>query len=168
VRDFADWLHLTAPSVAIQSTFWFIRLLQAVHLITASVVAGSGVLLALRVLGWQRADVPFDAVWRRFAPWLVGGLALMLATGALQTLGDPVREFTATSYWVKLALLGAAGAGTLWLARGAKRSSALAAEFSFAAKLVAVALILCWLALPLLGRMIAYDRAIWGSLSLRT
>jgi hypothetical protein len=168
VRDFADWLHLTAPSVAIQSTFWFIRLLQAAHLITAGVVAGSGVALALRVLGRQRADVPFDAVWRRFAPWLVGGLAVMLVTGALQTLGDPVREFTATSYWVKLALLGAAAAGTLWLVQGARRSSAPAEEFSFAAKLVAVAVILFWLALPWLGRMIAYDRALWGSLSLRT
>ena len=31
----------------------------------------------------------------------------MLATGLAQTLGDPVRELTATSYWVKLALAAA-------------------------------------------------------------
>jgi hypothetical protein len=34
-------------------------------------------------------------------------------------------------------------------------------------KLIAVGLIACWLALPPLGRMIGYDLAIWGSLSLR-
>ena len=166
MHAFAEWLSGTAPSVAIQSTFWFIRLLQATHLLAAGVVTGTGVLIALRVLGWQRADQPFEAVWRRFAPWLGGGLAVMLVTGIAQSLGDPVREFTATSYWVKMVLVLGAVAGTLRLARAGRRTPP-AADFSFATKAMAAALILCWLAVPLLGRMIAYDRAIWGSLSLR-
>ena len=103
VRAFAEWLYGTAPSVAVHSTLWLIRLLQATHLLTAGVVAGSGVMIALRAVGWLRADEPFETVWRRFAPWLVCGLAVMVSTGIAQTLGDPVREFTATSYWVKLA-----------------------------------------------------------------
>ena len=160
MRAFAEWLYGTAPSVAIHSTFWLIRLLQATHLLTAGVAVGSGVMIALRAIGWQRADEPFEAVWKRFAPWLAFSLALMAATGIAQTLGDPVREFTATSYWLKLALLLCCTFGTLLLRR--------TTEFSFAAKLAAAVLILCWLALPLLGRMIGYDLAIWGGLSLRT
>src|SRR5206468_237000 len=78
VHAFAEWLSRTAPSVAIQSTFWFIRLLQATHLITAGVACVSGVMIALRVLGAQRADQPFAAVWARFAPWLAASLGLML------------------------------------------------------------------------------------------
>ena len=167
MRALAEWLSGTAPSVAIQSTFWFIRLLQATHLLTAGVVTATGVLIALRVIGWHRADQPFDAVWRRFAPWLAGSLIIMLATGLAQTLGDPVRELTATSYWVKMLLVLGSVAGTLGLVRAGRHTSP-ADDFSFAAKLMAVGLILCWLALPLLGRMIAYDRAIWGSWSLRT
>jgi len=166
VRAFAEWLAGSAPSVAIQSTFWFIRLLQATHLLAAGVVTGTGVLIALRVLGWQRADQPFEAVWRRFAPWLAGSLAVMLATGIAQVVGDPVRELTATSYWVKMVLVAGCGIGTLALVRTARRTPP-SAGFQRTAKLVAIALILCWLAIPLLGRMIAYDRAIWGSLSLR-
>ena len=160
MRAFAEWLYGTAPSVAIHSTFWLIRLLQATHLLAAGVAVGSGVMIALRVIGWQRADQPFEAVWKRFAPWLAWSLAVMAATGAAQTLGDPVREFTATSYWLKIALLLVCALGTLLLGR--KR------ELSIAAKLAAAALIVCWLALPLLGRMIGYDLAIWGSWSLRT
>jgi hypothetical protein len=87
----------------------------------------------------------------------------MLLTGLAQTLGDPVREFTATSYWVKVGLVLCCATGTLWLARAARP-----ARVPFAAKLVAAALILFWLVIPLLGRMIAYDLAIWGRLSLRT
>jgi len=167
VRAFGEWLYGTTPSVAIHSTIWAIRLLQATHLLTAGVVAASGVMIALRALGLVRADEPFEAVWRRFAPWLAGGLAVMIATGAAQTLADPVRELTATSYWVKLALLCFCIAGTRLLYRAARRTPR-PHDFSSAAKLIAVGLILSWLALPLLGRMIGYDLAIWGSLSLRT
>jgi hypothetical protein len=168
VLTFAEWLSGTAPSVAIQSTFWLIRLLQATHLLCAGITAVSGIMIALRVLGLQRADEPFEAVWARFAPWLAWSFAFMLATGLAQTLGDPVRELTATSYWVKLALAAACALGTLWLARAARLARGPAAPPPFAAKLAAAALVLSWLALPWLGRMIAYDLAFWGELSLRT
>ena len=164
MRAFAEWLSGTAPSVAIQSTLWFIRLLQATHLLTAGVATASAVLIALRILGWHRADLPVDAVWRRFAPWLGWGLAIMVVTGALQVLGDPVRAFTATSYWVKMAFLLLSAAGTRWLARTAARQSNAP---SLSSTVLAAALIFCWLAIPLLGRTIAYDRTLWGSLSLR-
>jgi hypothetical protein len=169
VRAFAEWLSGTAPSVAIQSTFWFIRLLQATHLLTAGVVVASGVLMSLRVLGWHRADLPVDAVWRRFAPWLGWGLGVMLGTGTLQVVGDPVRAFTATSYWVKMGLLLLAVAGTRWLAGSFSASGAKAQTGTpaLASQVLAAALILCWLAIPLLGRTIAYDRMLWGDLSLR-
>jgi hypothetical protein len=166
VRAFAEWLYGTGPSIAIHSTIWVIRVLQAVHLLTAGIAATSGVMIALRAIGWQRVDEPFEVVWKRFAPWLAGSLAVMVASGIAQTLGDPVREFTATSYWVKLALLVGCVAGTLFLARVSRRTSAL--EFSSAAKVIAAGLILSWLAIAMLGRMIGYDLAIWGSLSLRT
>jgi hypothetical protein len=167
VRTFAEWLYGTGPSVAIHSTLWLIRLLQATHLLTAGVVAGSGVMIALRAAGWQRADEPFAAVWRRFAPWLLGGLAVMVATGLAQTLGDPVRELTATSYWVKLALLLYCVAATLLLARSARRAP-MPLELSRTAKLIAGGVVVSWLAIVLLGRMIGYDLAFWGDWSLRT
>jgi hypothetical protein len=167
VRALAEWLAGTPLTITIQSTLWFIRLLQATHLLAAGVAAATGILIALRVVGWHRADVPFEAVWKRFGPWLAGSCAVMLATGIGQTLGDPVRAFTATSYWVKLVLLVGATVGTLALARAGRRARP-PADFTVAAKIAAVGIILCWLAIPLLGRMIAYDRAIWGGFSLRS
>jgi uncharacterized membrane protein len=167
VRALAEWLSSTAPSVAIQSTFWLIRTLQATHLITAGVVTATGLMIALRVLELQRQDQPFRAVWARFAPWLTASLALQLLTGVAQTLGDPVRELTATSYWVKVALVVCCAGGT-WLFARAARRAAPGAGFSLAAKLAAAALVLFWLVIPMLGRMIAYDQTIWGHLSLRT
>ena len=167
MRDLAEWLNRTPVSVLIQSSFWFIRLLQATHLLTAGVVSVSGLMIALRMLGLMRADEPFDVVWRRFAPWLGGGLAVMVSTGILQTLGDPVREFTSTSYWVKMVLLVTGTTVTVLSARRL-RGTPGGGPLPMAAKIRAAALVLLWLAIVMLGRMIAYDRAIWGSLSLRT
>jgi hypothetical protein len=90
----------------------------------------------------------------------------MVVTGVAQTLGDPVREFTATSYWVKLALVLICIAGTLALARTLRASPRVGLRPS--AKVFAAALIVFWLAIVMLGRMIGYDLAIWGDLSLRT
>jgi uncharacterized membrane protein len=126
----------------------------------------SGLTIALRTLGWYRADQPFEAVWRRFAPWLGASLAVMAVTGLAQTLGDPVREFTATSYWVKVTLVIVCVAGTAWLARTARRARR-SDDLRTSARLVAAGLIVFWLAIVLLGRMIGYDLAIWGDLSLR-
>jgi hypothetical protein len=166
MRALPEWLSGTSLSVAIQTTFWFIRLLQATHLVTAGVACVSGIMIALRALEWHRADQPFAAVWRRYAPWLGWSLTLMVVTGLAQTLGDPVREFTATSYWVKLALVLICIAGTSTLARTLRASPTAALRPS--AKLFAAALIVFWLAIVMLGRMIGYDLAIWGDLSLRT
>ena len=166
MRALAEWLSGTYLSVAIQTTFWLIRLLQATHLVAAGVACVSGIMIALRALEWHRADQPFSAVWQRYAPWLGWSLAVMVVTGLAQTLGDPVREFTATSYWVKLALVSICIAGTLTLARKLRASPTAALRPS--AKLFAAALIVFWLAIVMLGRMIGYDLAIWGDLSLRT
>jgi hypothetical protein len=167
MRAFGEWLYGTAPSVAVHSTFWLVRLLQATHLLTAGVAAGSGVMIALRALRWTRADEPFEAVWRRFAPWLAGSLAVMVTTGLAQTLGDPVRELMSTSYWVKVTLVLACVLGTRWLLHASRRAPHLAAP-SLRVQVVAAALLLSWLAIALLGRMIGYDAAIWGSWSLRS
>lgn len=166
MHEFAEWLSKTNLSVAIHSSFGIIRLLQVTHLMGAGVACVSGLMIALRVLGWQRADQPFTVVWARFAPWLAASFVVMLLTGIAQTFGDPARALTSTSYFIKLALVLICLIGTLSCSRTGWRTPS-AAEFPFAAKVVAMGLLFCWLAIPLLGRMIAYDRAIWGSLSLR-
>jgi hypothetical protein len=178
MHAFAEWLSSTAPSAAVATTFWLIRLLQAAHLVTAGVAIASGLAIALRVLVLQRASEPFEEVWARFAPWLAASLAVMLLTGAAQVLGDPVRELTATSFWVKVALVLGCAAGTWGLARAVTRTPFAAHEspaaharsaerLPLAARLAAIALVAAWLLIPMLGRMIAYDKAIWGALSLR-
>jgi hypothetical protein len=165
VREFAEWLQATPLSVWIQSTTWIIPFLQSIHIVMIGVVFVSSLMVSLRVLGRVRADEPFPAVWRRFAPWMWTGITVMAITGAPLIVAEPVREFYAVSFWVKMALIvtGIACVTVMDHAfRPAGQGSQALPEFSSGAKVVAAATILIWVGVVFFGRAIAYDGAIWG------
>lgn len=186
MNDLGQWLEASSLSTAIKAVDWLIPLLQSIHIVTVGVVFVSSLMIALRVMGRMRADEPFAAVWARFAPWMWRGLVVMVVTGVLLVIGEPVREFTALSFWLKMTLLaiavvvtfvfgrtfaphGVVGEPAIVGASGVADATGVAsAEFSPAAKVVALGIILMWLAIIFLGRAIAYDVEVWGSLSLHT
>jgi uncharacterized membrane protein len=132
------------------------------------VVFVSSLMITLRVTGSVRADEPFAAVWRRFAPWMWGGLVVMALTGLTLIAGEPVREFTALSFWLKMALIAISVTSIVIFGRTVRPETltSATAEFSTGRKAAAVATVVLWLAIIFLGRAIAYDVEVWGSLSL--
>jgi uncharacterized membrane protein SirB2 len=169
VREFGGWLQSTPLSIAIQSHTWITPLLQAIHILMIGVVFVSMLMIALRVLGRVRMDESLAAVWGRFAPWLRVGLAVMTATGVILIIGEPVREFTSTSFWLKMALLATAVTSGVWFGRTVEPAAAAdapAAEPSGNLKAAVIVTIAIWVAIIFLGRAIAYDLEVWGSLSL--
>ena len=166
MHGFADWLQATSLSNTIQSVSWVIPLLQSIHILMIGVVFVSTLMIALRVLGSMRADQPFALVWRRFAPWMWTGLCVMAATGLLLVIGEPVREFTALSFWLKLLLIAIAIASTGLYGRSLRPVAAVApTQFPLPAKAASVLIVVVWLTIIFLGRAIAYDKEVWGSLS---
>lgn len=186
-------LEESALSQAIKAATWLIPLLQSIHIVTIGVVFVSSLMIALRVMGQMRTDEPFAAVWTRFAPWMWYGLVVMAVTGVVLVLGEPVREFTALSFWLKMSMLAVAVTATFVFGRtfgpaGSQRpdtgeparaggttgagsvayagaSAAASAEFSPRAKATAAGILVLWLAIIFLGRAIAYDVEVWGALS---
>jgi hypothetical protein len=167
VHAFSRWLEATSLSHTVKTVTWVIPLLQSIHIVMIGVVFVSSLMIALRVLGRVRADEPFEAVWQRFAPWMWTGLCLMALTGLTLVIGEPVREFTALSFWIKMSLLVLGVTSTVLYGRSLRRAVIVApAEFSVSAKLASVFIVVLWLTVIFLGRAIAYDREVWGSLSL--
>jgi uncharacterized membrane protein SirB2 len=150
VIAFAQWLSTTPFSIAIQSRTWLIALLQAIHILTIGFVFVSMLMYALRVLGRIRVDESLEAVWARFAGWLWGGIAVMAFTGILLIVGEPVRQASALSFWLKMTMIIIGVTGLLVLRRTASR-------------VLAVGVILVWIAIIFLGRAIAYDLEVWES-----
>ncbi len=164
---FGEWIATTPLSVFIKSHLWVTPLLQSIHILVIGVVFIAVLMIALRVLGHMRTDEPFEAVWKRFSPWLWYGLVVMLATGIVLTVGEPVREFTAFSFWLKMSLIVIAVTTATLFGRSVRPAAQQGnAEFSSAVKLGATATIAVWVAIMFLGRAIAYDVEVWGSLHL--
>ncbi len=166
MHELAQWLQGSSLSVTIQSAGWVVPLLQSIHILMIGVVFVSSLVIALRALGRMRADEPFAAVWGRFAPWMWGGLVVMTLTGATLVIAEPVREFSSLSFWLKMTLLAVGITGTALLGHSLRPTApATGPGFPVAAKATAIALIVLWLAIIFLGRAIAYDTEVWGSLS---
>ncbi len=62
-------------------------------------------MIDLRILGWAGMDQTLRQTTNRFGPWLTGALYLMLATGILMVIGEPVRELVTFSFWLKMFLV---------------------------------------------------------------
>ncbi|MEY2854046.1 MAG: hypothetical protein RL030_1178 [Pseudomonadota bacterium] len=151
----AQWLGTTPLSQAIQSRTWLIALLQGLHILMIGLVFVSMLMVALRVLGRVRNDETIDEVWSRFAPWLWGGLSVMIGTGVLLIIGEPERQAHALSFWIKMALVVIA----VWGARMLRKRPT---------KDLAWFMILIWILIIFLGRAIAYDVEVWGTWHLGT
>lgn len=167
MHAFAGWLQATSASSIIKTVSWIIPLLQSIHILTIGVVFVSSLMIALRVLGYMRADEALVVVWQRFAPWMWGGLIVMAVTGLTLVVAEPVREFTALSFWIKMLLVLTAVTGSVLYGRLLLRvERAAPADFPVSAKAASIAIVVVWLAIIFLGRAIAYDKEVWGSLSL--
>ena len=169
MKQFALWLSTTSPSVFIQEhNAWTIPAIQSIHIVGIALVMGSVLMIDLRILGWAWSDQTLQPDRRRFGPWLTGSLWLLLATGLLMVIGEPVRELVTFSFWLKMALvaIGAlvavvvpADAPPARAAVGRARSST-----GRSVKALAVVTFLVWACVIVLGRLIAYDH-VWGSWS---
>jgi hypothetical protein len=165
--DFAHWLASTSASLWVQTHLWVTPLLQSIHIVMIGVVFIAVFMIALRVLGMVSTDETFAAVWKRFSPWMWIGIPVMAMTGIVLSIGEPVREASAMSFWVKMTLIVIGILGALAFSRTLRPLAHVGSvQFSGGAKLVAVGTLVLWLFIIFLGRAIAYDVEVWGSLHL--
>jgi putative copper export protein len=164
VKAFAEWLSTTHPSVWFQEQYaWFIPAVQSIHIVAIAMLVGSVLMINLRVLKVIGTDQTLQQTAKRFGPWLTAALCVLLASGSLLVIGEPVRELVTFSFWLKMFLV-ALGAtiAAMFRARLNKYGESLADNS--AARFWAVFTLLIWICVIFLGRLIAYDH-IWGSWS---
>ena len=168
MKQFAEWLSTTLPSVYIQEhNAWAIPTIQSIHIVGIAMVMGSVLMIDLRILGWAGMDQTLRQTSRRFGPWLTGSLSLLLATGILMVIGEPVRELVTFSFWLKMALVavGTVVAAIFQAALGRHEQpweETLVHRPSIRG--LAILTVLIWAGIIVLGRLIAYDH-VWGAWS---
>jgi hypothetical protein len=168
VKHFAEWLSTTSPSLFLQEhNTWAIPAIQSIHIVGIALVMGSVLMIDLRILGWAGSDLTLQQTSRRFGPWLTASLWLLLATGVLMVIGEPVRELVTFSFWLKMTLV-AIGAIVAAIFRISLRRHERQWEETLvhrsSIKGLAVLTFFVWTVVIVLGRFIAYDH-VWGAWS---
>lgn len=168
MNDFAVWLSTTSPSIFLQThEVWMIPVIQSLHIVGIGIAVGSALMLSLRALGWAGVDQTVTETQLRFWPWLVGALCLLLASGGLLVIAEPVRELVTFSFWLKMVcvtmLVSLAVAFRVSVRREGEHWEQVLARRT-AVRLAALLVFLLLGGIILLGRLIAYDH-IWGPLS---
>ena len=158
-RPVADWLSTTALSKTLQDQAWVVPTSQSIHIIAVSVVFGSAVMINLRVLGVGRRGRSVSELSATLIPWMWRGLAVLLLTGVVQTIAEPVRQFVTPMFWAKMTMIVVVAAMTAWYANAVRGHASQwdgAASRPARAKVFAILSTLLWLAIIVCGRFIGY------------
>jgi hypothetical protein len=163
-QPFASWAAATALGAGISGSNWLFAAIESFHLAGLAVLGGAVVLVDLSLLGVALADEPLPALSRDAEPWLLAGLAVTIASGALLFLSEATKFYSA-GFWdsaeapfvAKMVFLFAAIGFTFtvrrrWL-RAADRP---AGRPSARDRIVATTSLLLWLAVGVGGRAIGF------------
>jgi hypothetical protein len=153
------WLEQTPLSQAIQVTNWVVPTVQTVHILAIAVVAGSALMIDLRLIGRFATDQPLKRVLSRFLPFVWLPLLILLASGAIMIIGEPSRSLKNPAFQLKMALLIAALIVTGLIQTLHRHDSTFGERSSGRrgiAASIAVVSMLIWTGIIFAGRWIAY------------
>jgi hypothetical protein len=160
---FSQWLAATPLSEAVQNILWLIPAVQTVHILSLAILLTSVGAVALASFGRLGRAVALADMAGRFAPWVWGAFAILLASGTILIIGEPVRELINWAFWIKVPLLVvAAGLTAVFLSRLARGRGPVDPARHAAARGPALGLVLLWCLVIVFGRLIAYAQITLG------
>ncbi len=153
-----QWLDSTRLNAAMRMSTWFFPTFDVIHTLGIVLVAGTIMLVDLRLLGLALRGEPVAAMVRRIVPWTLRGFALMLVTGALLFCSEAVKLYHSPAFRIKLILLALAGLNALIFHLTIYRDVANwdHAAVPIRARLTGLLSLAFWISIIAAGRAIAY------------
>jgi hypothetical protein len=156
-----QWIFLTPLSISIRESIWIYPILNVLHCVGVLFVAGTIVVVDLRLLGFGMRRSPVSSVVSQVLPWTLTGFAFMFVTGGLLAWSEPVKLFHSRFFSWKLAFIALAGLNALLFHYGIYRGVSAwdtATLTPARARLAGVVSILCWICVIAAGRAVGYEQ----------
>jgi hypothetical protein len=156
---FCQWVDSTRWSALVRQSNWFFSTVDTVHTLGIILVAGTIMLLDLRLLGLALRSVPVAQVVARIVPATLGGFGLMVVSGSLLFSTEAVKMYHSPAFRIKMLLLALAGLNALIFHRTIYRDVAHwdpASVVPARARLAGLLSLVFWIAIIAAGRAIAY------------
>lgn len=156
---FCEWLSQTPLSVSLREGTYEYPVLLILHVISIAVFGGMAVMGNLRVLGMAMRSVPVSQVIGQFRAWKWAGFVILLITGTLLAMSDPMEYYGNIMFWISMLILLLAGLNAMAFHYGAYRTVAAwdnAPTAPVKARRWAGVSLFLWTALVFAGRAIAF------------
>jgi hypothetical protein len=150
-------LQNSGLGVAIRHSTWIYPFGNVIHVLGMALLVGSILALDFRFLGFGRKHVSVEAASRLLTPLAVAGILLLVPGGLILFVADAGPLAANSLLQIKLALvvLGLANA-VLFRAKWGGKTASWDADPPGLGRTQVVASVAIWLAVPTLGRLIAY------------
>jgi len=108
-----QWLQETAFSTSIRESILAFPVIEGMHLLGISVSAGLIAISDLRMMGLILKKESASDVFHQLIPWISAGFAMMIITGSLLFISEPVKCYENISFRFKVLFLFVAGINIL-------------------------------------------------------
>jgi hypothetical protein len=145
-------------AVAMRQELWLYPTVEIVHIVGFVLLAGSVMVLDLRLLGLS-PRLSIRELSRHVLPWMAAALLLIVPSGLLMFIAHAAEFVGNTAFIAKMSLLMCAGLNAAIFYAGVFRHVAMwdsNAPVPVAARFHALVSLLIWLAVLACGRLLAY------------
>ena len=159
VLEICQWLEGTSLSILVRESAYGFAIVVAIHILGLTVSVGTLMWFDLRLLGVSMRGCRVSEVYRRLAPWLLSGFAVMFVSGATLFAAYATSASGNLYFWIKAAALLLAGVNALVYHFTTERAIARwddAPRPPLAARLAGLTSIVVWAVVILAGRMMSY------------
>jgi hypothetical protein len=102
---FFQWCESLWLGQFVVNSNWLFPVIEATHLLALTVLGGTVLVVDLRLLGLGLKGRSPSELSRAARPWLIGAIAVMIATGLPLFLSEAIKCYYNDSFWVKMTTL---------------------------------------------------------------
>ena len=157
--EICQWIENTPSSIALRESIWVFPILETTHVIGLAFSVGTVFWFDLRLLGLGLRRYSVSETFEYVKPWMFGGFALMMITGAVLFWAHAVDAYESGYFRVKLVLLVLAGANIVAFHSTMDRHRVAWDEQPFPprrARFAGAASLVLWFGIVAVGRLMAY------------
>lgn len=159
VLDLSLWLDTTSMRNFLQEWFYWIPILQTIHIIAIAVTFASALMLNSRILGLVGTHRTLPQAFQRYSRTVWWGVVVLIISGICLVISEPIRDLVNPFFWIKMVLVVAVILLNAAFNSAVKRKMAgwdSTTRSQAGIRLGAIFMVLLWCAIMASGRLIAY------------
>jgi hypothetical protein len=148
----AQNIEASALGQTIRESTWLFPAIESTHLLALALLGGSILIMSLSILGWGLQTAVAE-LYKSAHRYLNAAVIVLLITGVLLGISEPVKLYGREAFWVKMISLAVALLVTYFVFNPLVRRGAVGVGL----RSVTVLTIAAWLTVAMAGRWIGFS-----------